>query len=151
MTSGYSTVLDAWTEIPVITTVKTVSSGPGVLRLFGDSDDPSSFLSSSSVVQPTPAFTPSRTTTDTTPTTPNYDYETSKVDDLVKKSSITLTPPSCSTHEAYGLMPMADFFAFTWTDYHTAAVKRVLERVRISVWFAYDVCRKLYHYPLDPP
>lgn len=148
ITDGYSTVLDAWPDIPTITTVKTVSNGTGCLRVFRDTAD-----STPSVIPPefpTREFTPSRTTTTTTMIT-KYDCETSDANNLVKESSIAVTPPSHSTLGAYGLMPMANFFAFTWTEQHTAAVQHALERVTLSVRFVYDVCRKLYHYPLDPP
>jgi hypothetical protein len=152
ITDGYSALLDAWPDIPTITTVKAASSGTEILRLFGDSSGSSTLVSlTSSVIRPrivTPDFTPSITTTDTPITTPKYDYENIN---LVKESSITVTPPSHSTLEAYGLMPVANFFEFTWTEQHSAALKHALDKVTISVRFVYDVCRKLYHYPLDPP
>lgn len=153
VTDDYSGVFDAWTDIPAITTVNTVSHGPGVLRLFGDSES-GSFVSTSSVIQPTlstPDFTPSRTTTDRPTTTPKYDYEPPNTDEFAKESSPALRWLSHSLLEAYGLMPKADFFTFTWTDQHTATVNHALEKLTISVRFVYDICRKVYHYPLVPP
>jgi hypothetical protein len=150
ITDGHSAVLDVWPDLPTF----TVSKGTEILRLFGESDNPSPFgPSSSSEIRPfaAPDLTPSKTTSDTT-TGSKYDYATSDANNLLKESSIAVTPtPSLSTLEAYGLMPIANFFAFTWTDRHTAAVKHTMEKLTISVRFVYDICRKLYHYPLDPP
>jgi hypothetical protein len=143
-TDGYLAVLDAWPDLATISTDKTVANSTGILRLVpADSDSivPSAFHQN-------PDFTASRTTTTTNS---KYDPETSNANDLMKECSIAVTPPSRSTLEAYGLMPMANFFAFNWTEQHTAVVKHALEKVTLSVRFVYDVCRKLYHYPLDPP
>lgn len=132
ITDRYSVVLDAWPAIPAITSVKTVSNGTGILK-FGVTANSSS--TTSSVIHPefvTSDYIPSRTT-DTMTTTPKYDFETS---DFLSHSMFDAG--------------LANFFAFTWTDQHTAAVKHALEKVTFSVRFVYDVCRKLYHYPLDP-
>lgn len=147
ITDGHSAVLDAWPDISAI----AVSKETDIPRLFGESDDSTSFvISPSSVIQPSLLTPDLISTTDTTTMGSTYDYSTSDSNNLLKESLINIASPR-STVEAYGLRPMADFFAITWTERHTAAVKHTLEKLTMSVRFVYDICRKLYHYPLNPP
>ena len=59
--------------------------------------------------------------------------------------------PSGSILEDYGLIPLRNMFASSWTDQHKVVLKQVLEKVIVTIDVVWDVFRKVYHYPLDPP
>ena len=146
LTEGFSGFIDTWeSEIPTITTTATMYDGSGMSWHFGDFDDSSSLPSSiSTIVQPTlttPDLIPSKTTTDSLRSL----YAPSYTDDL--ESSVTT---SHWTFDPHGLAPFAPIFSFTWTNEH-AALRHALEKLTSSVQFVWNICRKLYHYPLDPP
>ncbi len=151
LTEGFSGFIDTWeSEIPTITTTATMYDGSGMRWYFGDLDDSSSLPSSTStIVQPaliTPDLMPSKTTTDTLKSL----YAPPYTDNFLIESSVTIRP-SYSAFDAHGLVPFDRIFSFTWTNEHDAALRHALEKLTVSVQFVWDICRKLYHYPLDPP
>jgi len=56
--------------------------------------------------------------------------------------------PSGSILEHYGLHNM---FGSTWSEQHKYALKQALEKVVATMEVVWNIFRKVYHYPLDPP
>jgi hypothetical protein len=59
--------------------------------------------------------------------------------------------PSGSILENYGLVPLRDIFISWWSDQEKYVPKQVLEKLINTIEVVWNIFRKVYHYPLDPP
>jgi hypothetical protein len=60
------------------------------------------------------------------------------------------TPPR-PILEHYGLIPLHNLLTSSWSEQHKYVLKQVLEKVINTVEVVWNIFRKVYHYPLDPP
>ncbi|KDR81746.1 hypothetical protein GALMADRAFT_276442 [Galerina marginata CBS 339.88] len=148
---GYLNPVDSWTDVPTVTITTTLDTNTGTHWWFGDSPAETrppptvvpmemltrttSSIFSSTNIQPAATFT----------TLQPLDYT-----DDTQEDSLANTPPR-SILEIYGLVPIENLFTFTWSDEHADALKRALEKVMGTMEVVWNIFRKVYHYPLDPP
>ena len=149
LTEGYSGFVESWPEIPTITATATVYGSSSSRWWFADTET-ASLSPSSSVAHPSLTTTEivHKTTTDT-PSTHLQHEGSSRADSVRETSVIPIT--SQSLFDNFGLIPLDNIFIFSWSEQHTAAVKKALGKVVESMEFVWSICRKVYHYPLDPP
>lgn len=142
LTEGFSALIDTWdSEIPTVTATATMYNNTGLRWCL----DESSSLQPSTSTTVHPAFTTTELILKTTDDTTTSRYAPSYTGNFLKESSIAITP----LHSAFGLVPFAHIFSFTWTDEHEAAIRHALESLTVYVQFVWKICRKLYHYPLE--
>lgn len=144
ITDGYSAYIEAWSEVPTIAITKTTDNGSGLHSLFADTA-PSSFPDSTiSIIRPaitTPDVLSSSKTIETTTTPNTIPY--------AEDSSLAPTPSS-SMLEPFGLLSIEHIFTSTWTE-HQAALRHAMQKLTHSAQFIWNICQRLYYYPLDPP
>ncbi|KAF9527020.1 hypothetical protein CPB83DRAFT_794094 [Crepidotus variabilis] len=146
----YSAFDETWEEIQTVTSTITVYPSFGSDRQLWEPESSTSpsITPTSSISQP--AFTnrkPHSTITTAASTTATYDQAQPPND--TGDDSINLF--SHSPLEIFGLVPIAHFFSFTWTEEHSATFKEALEKMSVGMHIVWNWCRIMYHYPLDPP
>jgi len=144
ITDGYPGYIEAWSEVPTIAITTTTDNGSGIHSLFSDTG-PSSFPDSSTVSIIRPAITTAGVLSTATTKTPNYDHTIR----YAEASSLASTP-SYSMLEPFGLLSIEHFFTSTWTE-HQASLRHALEKLTHSAHYIWNICQRLYYYPLDPP
>jgi hypothetical protein len=85
-------------------------------------------------------------TVTTTPTILRSSYH----DTSTTETSLS-SMPSQLVLKSFGLMPIENMFTFTWSDEHLETIKHALEKVIGTMESVWNLFRKVYHYPLDPP
>ena len=152
---NYFSLISSWTNAP-FTMTTTIQSTTATIRRFGDSCGEMVSIEMSSTSDPSPS--PS-TPTDNPPiisqvTTPLPEWTSlpTPTSSAWHGTEDALTDePSKSISENYGVIPLYDMFAFSWSEQHKYVLKQVLEKVIDTVEVVWNIFRKVYHYPLDPP
>jgi hypothetical protein len=152
-----SAEIDSWIEIPTVTVTSTVYDKTETQRWISEASSAPLWTTSSSLVFPeahrmdhSPIMTSSATSTlhtisaQTAKQTPTYKYPDTP------KSSLSIQVQQ-SILERYGLMPVDNLFSFTWPDEYADSLKRTLAKVVGTMEVVWNIFRKVYHYPLDPP
>lgn len=85
-------------------------------------------------------------TVTTTPTILHSSYH----DTSTTETSLS-NMPSQLILKSFGLVPIENMFTFTWSDEHLETIKYALEKVIGTMESVWNLFRKVYHYPLDPP
>ena len=152
---NYFSIIDSWTDVP-FTMTTTIHDNMATKRWSGDSCGDSG--------QTTPVDTWSTRRPSPNPTTdvlPNT--ATTRLPEWTSFSTQSSLPwhraeedalidePSGSILENYGLVPFHDMIASWWSDQHKYVPKQVLEKLIDTMEIIWNIFRKVYHYPLDPP
>lgn len=145
---NYFSLLDSRSNGPFIITT-TIHDNTATRRWHDDSCEETlsgEMLSTSSSSPITPTLLslttpfPQRTAADTHSSLP-----------LQKTEDALIDKPSRPILENYGLIPLYNILASSWSDQHKHALKQVLEKVIDRMEVVWNIFRKVYHYPLDPP
>jgi len=148
--------VDVWTDLPTFTVTTTV---------YGNSETQWWPENSSTIVQPTYSQTPSLVESTTTIPIPTYSSptndpmttftnavrptSTTSQHEPVKETSLTHTSLQ-SILETYGLIPLKDLFSLFQND-QSDVLSKVSDKVVGTMEVVWNIFRKVYHYPLDPP
>ncbi|KAF8911057.1 hypothetical protein CPB84DRAFT_1763256 [Gymnopilus junonius] len=138
--------LDHWIEIPTVTATMTVYANSGTRWWFEES--PTESLPSSTLSQ---ASIPPTTSMEGTEYVETLVIATIQPSPTAIMETTLMSAPTFSILDTYGLAPIDNLFTFTWSDEHLDALKRALEKVVGTVEAVWNIFRKVYHYPLDPP
>jgi hypothetical protein len=143
--------LDTWSETPTVTVTTTLYGSAGTRWWLREPPTAeTSVASSTHAVAPSSSTVLSspeiEATATTTPTTLRSSYQ---------DTSTTETPlsnmPSQLILKNFGLMPIENMFTFTWSGENLETLKHALEKVLGTMESVWNLFRKVYHYPLDPP
>ncbi|KAF9482804.1 hypothetical protein BDN70DRAFT_874609 [Pholiota conissans] len=137
--------IDSRIEIPTVTVTSTVHDIMETQRQFSEASTtplrstyPQSAFSETSL-------TDIITTTFSASSTPRMATQTPK-----QRSSHTAQDQR-SILEHFGLVPVDNLFNFTWADEYPYTLKRTMAKVVATMEVVWNIFRKVYHYPLDPP
>ncbi|RDB21428.1 hypothetical protein Hypma_011789 [Hypsizygus marmoreus] len=127
-----------WNDVPEpITITTTVYAATGTRRWFGEV--PTESASSESPSSTLAVITNTISPTDASEPPPRSAY-----------TSVSNTPmpsPSTSSTAQYALLPMQHVISFSWP---TIDLHSTFETVMKTVDIVWQLCRRMYHYPLDP-
>jgi len=141
---------DTWSETPTVTVTTTLYGSAGTRWWFGE--PPTAEIS---IASSTHAVAPSSSTVSSSPGVEATVTTSPMVLHSYQDPSTTETSLNSFSSQlilkSFGLMPIENMFTFTWSDEHLETLKHALEKVIGTMESVWNIFRKVYHYPLDPP
>ncbi|KAF9566322.1 hypothetical protein CPC08DRAFT_814891 [Agrocybe pediades] len=151
-------MLDVWKDIPTFTVTTTVFGNTETNWCAGGQHPTVNQVTASPTANPEKITTPTTTVTNFSP---NIEFMTASTADVAQPTSepsqhdpmkdTSLTSNSLRTVlEKFGLIPLERLIS-SWADDQADLLGRVSEKVKGTVEVVWNIFRKMYHYPLDPP
>lgn len=156
---NYFSLIDSWTDIP-FTMTTTIHDNMATSRWSGDSCGDSGVtipvdMWSTSSPSPSPSPSPTAdvlpiTVTTRLPEWSSFSSQSSSPWHRAEEDAL-IDEPSESILENYGLVTFHNMFTSWWSDQHKYVPKQVLEKLIDTMEVIWNIFRKVYHYPLNPP
>ncbi|KAF8163441.1 hypothetical protein B0H34DRAFT_856929 [Crassisporium funariophilum] len=147
-----SLVVGPWESVETVTLTTTIYASTTTRRWFGEPTPEPTTASASKV---TPVAVPSgdppiRTKLQTLDVTSAFPSPSSHHHTPDWRET-SLDTPTQSILEKYGLIPIEHIFSFSWTDEHADTMKRATDKIVETMEVLWNIFRRVYHYPLNPP